>query len=101
MSIFSGVNNPGLDIAQFTSAEIAILIALASGGVPILNEVVSGSGTSWTLANTPVAGTVQLYANGQRLIVGSGNDYTISGTNITTTNSWVSGTVLADYYTLA
>lgn len=61
------------------------------------NEVVAGSGTSWTLAHTPDAGTVKLYAIGQRLTPGAGNDYTISGTAITTANSWSAGQILADY----
>jgi hypothetical protein len=59
------------------------------------NEVVSGSGTSFTLANTPIAGSVKIYALGQRLI--PTNDYTISGTGITTINSWSSGDLQADY----
>lgn len=62
------------------------------------SEVVSGTGTSWTLAATPIAGSVQLYANGQRLTPG-GVDYTISGATITTITSFASGTLLADYRT--
>lgn len=61
------------------------------------NEIVSGTGTAWTLANTPVAGSVQLYGNGQYLTPGAGNDYTISGKNITTTNSFTTGTIVAFY----
>jgi hypothetical protein len=77
------------------------LLVDLSGGVPtfVFNEIVSGSGTSWTLAGTPTTGTVALYANGQRLMPGVGDDYTISGANITTALSWSSGTVLADYQT--
>lgn len=63
------------------------------------NEIVSGAGTAWTLAAVPVAGTQQIYANGQRLTVGV--DYTISGASITTTDSWSGGTILADYFTSA
>lgn len=44
---------------------------------------VNGSNTVFTLANTPVAGTVQVYLNGLLQDVGGGNDYTISGTSIT------------------
>lgn len=74
-----------------------LLVSSNGGGNTfVYNETVSGSGTSWTLANTPIAGTA-LYANGQRLMPGIGNDYTISGTSITTALSWASGTVLADY----
>lgn len=61
-------------------------------------EQVSGSGTSWTLANTPVAGSVKLYASGQLLTIASG-DYTISGKTITTAQSWNAGTIFADYRT--
>lgn len=66
-----------------------------SGSNAIYNEVVSGSGTSWTLAHTPTTGTLQLYANGQRLM--ETTDYTLSGTTITTLTSWATGTLLADY----
>ena len=89
---------PVVVYSPFTSAEIITLIALAAGGSPIYNEIVSGTGTTWTLADTPITGTVQLYANGQRLIPGVSNDYTISGATITTASSWATGTVLADYH---
>lgn len=61
------------------------------------NEIVSGSGTSWTLANTPITGSVQLYGSGIALTPGAENDYTISGSTITTTNSYSAGVLLADY----
>lgn len=66
------------------------------GGDNNVNEVVSGSGTSWTLANTPTDSTkVKLYVNGQRLTPTV--DYSITGTAITTVLSWASGTLIADY----
>lgn len=67
----------------------------SASGTAVYSEVVSGSGTSWTLANTPNAGTLLLYANGQRLAVTT--DYTLSGATITTLTSWALGTLLADY----
>lgn len=67
------------------------------GGTFVDNEIVSGSGTSWTLANTPVTGTQHIYANGQRLTPGVSNDYVIVGNVITTDNSYAAGSVLADY----
>lgn len=66
-----------------------------STGNVVYNEVVSGSGTAWTLAKTPTAGSLQLYANGQRLTPTV--DYSISGTAITTVLSWSAGTLLTDY----
>lgn len=72
----------------------------ASGTIPSFttNEVVAGSGTAWTLAATPTAGSVTLFGNGQYLTPG-GVDYTISGASITTVNSFVAGTIVANYRT--
>lgn len=67
----------------------------SSSGTAVYNEVVAGSGTSWTLAHIPTTGTLQLYANGQRLM--ETTDYTLSGASITTLTSWAAGTLLADY----
>src|SRR5690242_6393904 len=67
----------------------------------ITGEVVSGSGTSFTLANTPVVGSVALYGGGIRLIQGSNADYTINGAAITIVNApgYSAGSVVADYRT--
>lgn len=83
-------------VLGITAKMIADIAAQTGNGVPVENEVVSGSGTNWTLANTPVAGSVKLFAAGVRLTPGAGNDYTISGTSITTTASYSTGSLLAD-----
>lgn len=44
---------------------------------------INGSNTSFGLANTPVAGTEQVFLNGLLQEPGAGNDYTISGATIT------------------
>lgn len=44
---------------------------------------INGSNTAFTLANTPVAGSEHVYINGILAESGAGNDYTISGANIT------------------
>lgn len=62
----------------------------------VYNEVVSGSGTTWTLLHTPVSGTLLLYANGQRLMPTV--DYSLVGTTITTVITWAAITLLADYF---
>lgn len=59
------------------------------------NEVPSGSGTSFTLANTPVSGSVKLYRNGLRQ--STPGDYSITGASITLTSTIGSDTLLADY----
>lgn len=66
------------------------------------NEVpsgaINGSNVTYTLANTPVSGSVHLYINGVRAKVGSGNDYTISSATITMEYALATGeTLLADY----
>jgi hypothetical protein len=73
------------------------------GGVtPVYSEVpsgtINGSTTSFTLANTPTAGSVALYKNGQRQTAGGSADYTISGATITYNAAPLTGdTLLADY----
>jgi len=56
-------------------------------GTVVTNETPSGAldGTNvtFTLAHTPLAGTVMLYYNGVHMRPGGGNDYTISGSTIT------------------
>ena len=73
----------------FSDLVAAIFSSLTRG------EVVSGSGTSWILAATPVSGTVSVYARGQRLSVTTG--YRISGATITTVDSWSAGDIVCDY----
>lgn len=72
-----------------------IVTSTTTAGTQVLNEVVAGSGTSWTLAFTPNAAGVALYANGQRLTPTV--DYSLATATITTVLSWSAGTVLADY----
>lgn len=69
----------------------------SSQGIAVSNEIVSGAGTSWSLASVPKLGTQHVYAEGQRLTPGAGNDYVITAGAITTSNSYPAGSVLADY----
>ena len=81
-------------VLGITAKMISDIGTATGGGVPVENEVVSGSGTSWTLANTPVSGSVKLYA-GTRLQPTT--DYSISGAGITTVASYPTGSLTADY----
>lgn len=59
---------------------------------------INGSNVTFTLANTPTAGTLKLYLNGLRLKSGAGNDYTLSTNTISFTTAPISGDVIiADY----
>lgn len=68
-----------------------------TGATTVIGEVVSGSGTAWTLAHSPTSGTLAIYGIGQRLTSGAGNDFTQTGTSVTTVNSFSAGQILADY----
>lgn len=73
-------------------------ISVSSSSTNVRDEVPSGSGTAFTLAHTPVSGTLQLFRGGARQQVGAGKDYTISGASITLANTLnVSEILLADY----
>lgn len=82
-----------------TTLNAAAAVSFAFNEVP--TGTVNGSNDTFTLANTPTSGTVRLYVNGQRLKVGSGNDYTISSATITFESGAIPATgdvLLADYH---
>lgn len=59
---------------------------------------INGSNVTFTLANTPTAGSEHLYLNGVLQESGSGNDYTISSATITMTTAPASGEKLRATY---
>lgn len=68
----------------------------------VANEIptgaINGANAAYTLASAPTAGTVEVYQNGLRLLVGAGNDYTISGSTITFVTAPATGdNLLVDY----
>ncbi len=60
---------------------IALIGKFVSRETP--SGAVNGSNDTYVLANTPISGTEHVYINGILWESGSGNDYTISGANIT------------------
>ena len=68
----------------------------------ICNEVpsgdVDGTNTTFTLANTPATGTVEVYLNGLLQAPGTGKDYTISGNTITFTEAPEPGDIILVSY---
>ena len=52
---------------------------------------INGVNTAFTLANSPTAGSEHVYLNGILQESGSGNDYTISGANITFSSAPLTG----------
>lgn len=74
-----------LSVSSAGSVTLATGIQRTSGFVDreTPSGSVNGSNTAFTLANTPVAGSEHVYLNGLIQDPGAGNDYTISGANIT------------------
>lgn len=68
---------------------------ICSEATLVYNEIVDGDTNTFTLANTPVAGTVRVYGNGQRLY--PPEEFTVTGAVITTDAEWPEGTILSDY----
>lgn len=66
------------------------------GEVP--SGTINGSNTTFTLANSPTAGTVQIQLNGIMQLVGAGNDYTITGSTITFLSAPLTGDVVLVSY---
>lgn len=88
----------GTNVTVTKDASGAYVISATGGGTTdnfADNEVATGSGTSFSIAHTPIAGSTHVYANGQRLTPTV--DYTISVANITTLQSWDAGVILVDY----
>lgn len=59
---------------------------------------VNGVNTTFTLANTPIAGTEEVFLNGLLQDAGAGNDYTISGGTITMLSAPLTGDKLRVNY---
>lgn len=86
----------GSSITIVRNSDGTVTISSTAGGATYVeNEVVSGSGTTFTLANTPVALSVHIFIRGQRAKLTT--DYSISGTTITTVDTLIAGDVVADY----
>jgi gas vesicle protein len=91
-----GLNFTGATVTS--NPDGTVTVAVTGGSTNFTDsEVVFGSGTSFTLAFTPILGSVHLYARGQRLTPVT--DYSITGTAITTVRTWLTGDLLADYRT--
>jgi hypothetical protein len=87
-------------VTEIIAADLEPIAALgiSGGNTKIRGEEPGGSGTALTLAHSPASGTLQLFKNGVRMKSGSGNGYTISGTDITLTTAKVAGDWFAADY---
>jgi len=87
----------GLGISVSPPGGTGVVTVTATGGVgtPVVAENVAGGGTSFTLANMPIAGTLQLFNGGSA--IWPGVDYTILGDAITMLYSVPGGSLWANY----
>lgn len=72
-------NGPG----SITIATTGVITSASIVTEEVPSGTINGVNDTFTLANTPIAGTVRVYLRGLRRKSGGGNDYTISGTTIT------------------
>ena len=84
------------------AAPTVTLPVFVTGETP--GGTINGTNTAFTLANTPVSGSLSLYVNGLRMCSGTCNgvlaDYSVSGAAITfapTSTPQVGAVILADY----
>ena len=96
-TIINPVNNSSLSSSVIRNELQLLENEIDANAVPVFveNEIVSGSGTAFVLANTPVDLSVHVFGRGQRLKLGT--DYTTSGVTITTTDPWGVGDIISDY----
>jgi hypothetical protein len=76
------------DIASITGAGVVTLATTFAKKTDFINNetptgTVNGVNAAFTLANTPAAGTLMLFLNGQLLEAGAGNDYTLTTNAVT------------------
>lgn len=79
-------------------AAAGAVITFVTSEVP--SGTINGTNPTFTLANTPTSGSLQLYVDGVRMNPGGSNDYTISGGTITFQTGAIPQTgdvILADY----
>ncbi len=58
----------------------------------------NGATTDFTLSNTPIANSLQVYLNGLLQQVGSGKDYTIAGTTVSFVTAPLTGDLILIHY---
>lgn len=88
----------GIILTRNNNGTVTISSASAPG-TPVYDENVAleGSGTTYTLAHTPIAGTLRLYRGGSRQSIAEG-DFTLVGKVVTLNTSLSTNeTLVADY----
>lgn len=90
-----------INITAITWQQIPTTAGLTGGNFvdkEVPTGAINGANTAFTLANSPVASSEHVYLNGILQESGAGNDYTISGVNITMLTAPLTGEKLRVTY---
>lgn len=82
------------------NGKATVTIAGGGGTTEVTNKVLTNNGDgTYTIPDTPVAGSVHVYKNGISQLPGAGNDYTLSGSTVTSLLTYDPNDVYtADYF---
>lgn len=82
--LVTAIAGSGLTATNGVLSVDSVASAVVEGDIAIEDESANctGSETNFTLSNTPVANSLDVFLNGIRQREGSGNDFTLSGTTI-------------------
>lgn len=94
-SVFGRAGAVTAQTGDYTAAQITGLGTIVNEEIP--TGTINGSNVTFTLANTPLAGSLALYLAGARQWNNGSGDYTLSGATITFANAPTVGALLADY----
>lgn len=95
-AIVNGETKAPTQNAVFDADALRVLLtAFVDAEVP--SGTINGSNPTFTIANTPVSGSLQLSQNGI-ILTGGGVDYTLSGTTVTFVTAPLGGDQLLAFY---
>jgi hypothetical protein len=89
--------NAGADGIEFYTLPTDPTSIIVEGDI-VVEDLTGNADTSLTLANTPLASSVQLFINGLLQEEGSGKDYTIATTAITLAVATVADDIVIAHY---
>ena len=98
--IATAIAGTGLTATDGVLAADAVANNIVEGDIQFENESANCDSTevAFTLSNTPIANSLQVYLNGLLQEVGEGNDYTIAGTTVTFVTAPDTGDLLLCHY---
>lgn len=90
------INTTAITWQQIPTSAGLLAANFVTGETP--SGTINGSNVTFTIANTPITGSVELYLNGLWQTPGGSNDYTISGSTLTYITAPATGDILRANY---